>query len=389
MQPEQFQDNTRHQLIRVGQGQAAYWAFVPDPLPPRIVFSDILVQTLSKADRAIGELAGLGRMVPNPSLLVRPFMRREAVLSSRIEGTQAGITDVYAYEAGQLYSPGFRPTASEADILEVLNYVKALEYGLERVNSLPLSKRLIRELHEQLMTGVRGEYATPGEFRRSQNWIGPPGCILNEASFVPPPIEVMHHALDAFETYLHQEDTTPPLIRLAFIHYQFEAIHPFVDGNGRIGRLLISLLLAHWNILPIPLLYLSAFFERHRQTYYDLLLKVSQRGVWQDWILFFLEGIAQQAQDAINRAKRLQDLQLNWRNRLQQAGVSGLLPGVAEYLFELPIVSANDITNRFGVSHPTAMKVLRRLQALDILQEATDRDRHRIYFCRPILEILN
>jgi Fic family protein len=239
------------------------------------------------------------------------------------------------------------------------------------------------------MKGVRGGYATPGEFRRTQNWIEPPRSTLNEATYVPPPAEAMHEALDSLEQYLHQENIHPPLVRLAFIHYQFEAIHPFVDGNGRIGRLLISLLLAHWQILPIPLLYLSAFFERHRQAYYDLLLAVSQQGAWERWLNFFLEGVAEQAQDAILRAKQLQDLQLAWQNQLHQARASGLLSGIAAYLFELPIISAQDIVTHFAVSHPTAMKALHRLVEMKIIEEVERKGRSRVYFARPILEILS
>ena len=245
MNPDDFRTSTSGRVIRVGQGQSAYWAFVPNPLPPPLTLDTALIRWLSEADRALGELAGLGRALPNPHLLISPFIRREAVLSSRIEGTQADLADLYAFEAGQLALPGFKPAPSEADVREVANYVRALEYGLERLSTLPVSLRLIREVHARLMEGVRGESATPGEFRRTQNWIGAPGCTLNEATYVPPPVEEMHAALDAFEKYLHTEDELPPLVRLALIHYQFEAIHPFVDGNGRIGRLLLSLLLVH------------------------------------------------------------------------------------------------------------------------------------------------
>jgi Fic family protein len=199
------------------------------------------------------------------------------VLSSRIEGTQANITDLYAYEASQLPLPGLEPAPPESDVREVLNYVRALEYGLERLNTLPVSLRLIRELHERLMTGVRGEHAAPGEFRRTQNWIGPGNRTLNEAPFVPPPVPQMHECLDSLEKYLHSDDVYPPLVRLALFHYQFEAIHPFLDGNGRIGRLLLSLLLIEWKLLPLPLLYLSVYFHRYRQEYYDLLITVSER----------------------------------------------------------------------------------------------------------------
>lgn len=217
MNPERVGGSSAGRVIQVGHGEAAYGAFVPYSLPPRFAIDHHLLRQLSEADRALGDLAGLGRTMPNPHLLICPFLRREAVLSSRIEETQ-----------------------------EVYNYVRALEYGLEPLKTLPVSLRLIRELHERLMEGVRDERATSREFRRSQNWIGPPGCTLKEAIFVPPPVEEMHPALEAFEKYLHSEDEYPPLIRLAFIHYQFEAIHPFLEGNGRIGRLLISLLLVSW-----------------------------------------------------------------------------------------------------------------------------------------------
>ena len=388
MNPDDFRTSTSGRVIRVGQGQSAYWAFVPNPLPPPLTLDTALIRWLSEADRALGELAGLGRALPNPHLLISPFIRREAVLSSRIEGTQADLADLYAFEAGQLALPGFKPAPSEADVREVANYVRALEYGLERLSTLPVSLRLIREVHARLMEGVRGESATPGEFRRTQNWIGAPGCTLNEATYVPPPVAEMHAALDAFEKYLHTEDELPPLVRLALIHYQFEAIHPFVDGNGRIGRLLLSLLLGHWNLLPLPLLYLSAFFEKHRQTYYDLLLAVSARGAWNEWIVFFLRGVAEQARDAILRAKRLQDLQLAWRTKYQRARGAGLLLGIVDTLFALPALTPGQVARQFNVSHPAAMQALRRLEQDQILREVSGKQRHRLYLAIEILQVL-
>jgi Fic family protein len=387
MDPERFTDSTAGRVIQVGRGQEAYWAFVPHDLPPALDWDKKLVLALAEAERSLGELAGLGRIIPNPHLLVGPFIRREAVLSSRIEGTETDIADLYGYEAGQLPLPGLgRPGASESDAREVLNYVRALEYGLERLNTLPVSLRLIRELHERLMEGVRGERATPGEFRRSQNWIGRPGCTLNEADFVPPAPSQMRTGLEAFESYLHEKDDQPELVRLAFIHYQFEAIHPFLDGNGRIGRLLLSLLLVHWGLLPLPLLYLSAFFERHRDEYYDLLMAVSERGAWKEWVEFFLRGVAEQARDAVGRAKRLQDLQIEWRRQLQDIGVSGWLLGLADLLFETPLVSAQVVQNRFGVSHPTAMKGLRRLEGMGIVREITGKERNKLYLSTAVVD---
>jgi Fic family protein len=330
----------------------------------------------------------VGRTTPNPHLLIGPFMRREAVLSSRIEGTQADIVDLYAYEVGQLPLPGMELSPSEADVREVLNYVRALEYGLERLNTLPVSLRLIRELHERLLAGVRGEHATPGEFRRRQNWIGRPGCTLNEATFVPPPVPQMRDALDAFEKYLHVGDVHPPLVRLAMVHFQFEAIHPFVDGNGRIGRLLISLLLVQWDLMPLPLLYLSAFFHRHRQDYYELLMAVSERGAWLDWIFFFLRGVAEQAQDAIFRAKRLQDLQAAWRQRLTRPRGSALPLRLAESLFASPVLTIPEAQRLLGVTYPSAQRNVQKLVEAGILRQVGESSYGRTFVATEILQVI-
>lgn len=387
MDPKRFRRNPSGRIVQTGQGDAAYWSFIPQPLPPRLDIDLGLLRVLSDADRALGELAGLGRMLPNPRLLISPFIRREAVSSSRIEGTQADVFDLYAYEAGQLAFPGFKPAAPESDVREVINYVHALEYGLQRLDTLPVSSRLMRELHERLMTGVRGEHLTPGEFRRSPNWIGPPGSRLTDAPYVPPPVAEMTEALSALENYLHDDTTHPPLIRVALIHYQFEAIHPFLDGNGRIGRLLIILLLVHWGILPLPLLYLSAYFERYRQDYYDLLLAVSERSAWPDWLRFFLTGIVEQSKDAIVRAKQLQDLGKEWHGRIQRARGTGTMHSVVDLLLEQPILSAVDLVNRFGITHQTAMNTLRRLEELGFLEEYTGRQRSQQFLASAILNI--
>lgn len=384
MNPDTFRNSTAGQVFHVGQGEAAYWAFVPNPLPPDLTFDAELVRALSEADRALGELAGLGRTLSNPNILIQPFIRREAVLSSRIEGTQASLADVYAYEA-QLSHKIIPPNS---DVREVVNYVRALEYGLHRLETLPLSLRLLREMHSRLMEGIHGEAAQPGEFRHTQNWIGRPGCTLAEATFVPPPPTEMLTALNAFEHYLHSEDAYPPLLRLVFIHYQFEAIHPFIDGNGRIGRLLLTLLLVKRNLLPTPLLYLSAYFEHHREAYYAHLLAVSQRGAWRDWALFCLRGMSEQAHDANLRAKRLQDLQTQWRRKFQKSRSAGLLLGIIDQLFEQPYITATLVQNQFNVTHQTAMKALRQLEAQKIIVEETGQERNRIYVVEPILDIV-
>src|SRR5436309_5025335 len=327
MQPSDFTEKAPGRPIKTAQD---YWAFVPQPLPPALEIDWDLANTLSEADRSLSELSGVARTLPNPHLLIAPFVRREAVLSSRIEGTQAGFSDLLFFEA----APSAKPPIE--DVKEVANYVSALEHGLARLKDLPVSLRLIREMHERLMHGVRGDTMTPGEFRRSQNWIGPPGCTLADAAFVPPPVAEMTQALRDFEKYLHEPPVLPPLVRLALIHYQFEAIHPFLDGNGRIGRLLITLLLCAEGLLPQPLLYLSAYFERHRLEYYRLLLAVSQSGGWSEWICFFLRGVAEQSNDAIRRSDRLLQLMQDYRERLQSARTSALLLQLVDRLFMTP-----------------------------------------------------
>jgi Fic family protein len=356
------------------------WAFVPHPLPPALTWTPDLINALSEADRALGELAGLGRTLVNPNLLVRPFMRREAVLSSRIEGTQTTLTDLYAYEGQQLSL--FEPPP---DVREVHNYVQALEYGLKRLRGFPLSLRLIREVHARLMEGVRGEEMTPGQFRRRQDCIGPPGCSLAEATFVPPPAPQMHEALDAFERFLHADSGLPPLVRLGLIHYQFEAIHPFLDGNGRIGRLLLTLLLCAWELLPEPLLYLSAYFEAHRQAYYDHLLAVSQEGSWEAWLRFFLEGVAEQSRDALVRARRLQDLRERYREQFQAEQTSARLLQVVDLLFDQPLTTVTRVAETLDVHFASASQYVQRLEEAGVLREITGQARNRVYRADEVL----
>ena len=380
MKAEDFRKNTAGQVVRTRQG---YWAFQPNPLPPVLDWSSELIASLSGADRALGQLAGLGRALPNPYLLVRPFVRREAVLSSRIEGTRASLADLYTYEAVQM--PLFEMAG---DVREVQNYVLALEYGLDRLKELPLSLRLIRELHSHLMAGVRGEYWTPGEFRRSQNWIGPPGSSLENARYIPPPVDEMHQALDQFEDFLHVASNIPALIRLGLIHYQFEAIHPFLDGNGRIGRLLISLLLCAWKLLPQPLLYLSAYFETDREAYYEQLLKVSQVGAWEAWLVYFLTGVKTQSEDAILRIQRLLDLQQRLRARFQTARASARVLQVVDLLFEKPVVTIQQVSDRLDVYFPSAQRYVEQLEAEGVLREITGQARNRIYRADEILRAI-
>ena len=380
MNLEDFKKTISGQMVTIPEGG---FAFVPNPLPPmRLTWDSELVESLSTADRALGELAGIGRSLPNPHLLVRPFLRREAVLSSRIEGTQASLSDVLAYEAIQL--PLFD---APDDVREVHNYVRALEYGLERMSSLPVSLRLIRELHSILLEGVRGEQFRAGEFRQGQNFIGPPGSHLATATYVPPPPKEMLKALQQLELYINEPSNLPPLIRLGLIHYQFEAIHPFPDGNGRLGRLLISMLLCAWNILPQPLLYLSAFFEANRRDYYAHLRGVTEKGNWNAWLIFFLSGVSSQALDAAARVKRINDLRENYRQRFQQGRSAARLLQVVDLLFARPLISVRTVEMELGLPYPTAERYIDELVKQGILV-GTGKARNRVFKADEILQVI-
>lgn len=357
-----------------------YTAFIPDPLPPKLTWTPELTRALSDADRLIGKLGGQGIRLPNPHLLIRPFVRREAVLSSRIEGTRSSLGELLAAEAGAAVE------RSPADLREVGNYVVALEYGIKRLNSLPLSLRLIRELHERLMKDVRGGHATPGQFRRSQNWIGPPGCTLENAVYVPPPPSEFMSCLGEWEKFL-QDRSLPPLVQAGMVHSKFEAIHPFVDGNGRIGRLLIILFLIERKILPAPLLYLSAFFEATRRDYYDRLQGVVERSEWVEWLHYFLNGVARQSEDALGRAERINGLLENWRKAV--ADKQSKLPGrLIELLAANPYLTLKKASRQLKVAFTTVQRAVERLEKLGIVMEVSGAERNRVYCAKKILQIL-
>jgi Fic family protein len=375
MNPSDFRDPSAGRVI---QAPGGYAAFVPAPLPPDLAYDSALVLLLSRADAALSELSGLGRQLPNPHLLIAPYVRREAVLSSRIEGTRASLSDLLLDEA--------EPERSgDGDVREVRNYVAALEHGLERLRDLPLSLRLVRELHEHLMRGVRGDQATPGEFRRSQNWIGPAGSTPATAPYVPPPPDEMMECLASWEGFLHDRERLPDLIQCALMHEQFEAIHPFLDGNGRVGRLLITLFLVERARLSQPLLYLSDYIEAHRQEYYDRLQRVRTDGDWPGWLRFFLVGVEETARSAIRQASRLMDLREFYRQRLSRK------PNALRLLDELfvnPYLTAARATQILNVSNPTARQAIALLQGEGLLAEMTGRSWGRIYLARPILEAI-
>ena len=360
--------------------QGGYSAFVPAPLPPEFDWTAKLIGALSDADRLVGRLAGEGGRLPNPHILIRPFVRREAVLSSKIEGTQATLGELLAAEAGAAVD------RSPEDLQEVGNYVVALEHGISRLKKLPLCVRLTRELHEKLMTGVRGHHAAPGRFRTIQNWIGKPGSTIATASYIPPPPGEVEPCLAAWEKFLH-ESTLPPLVTIALAHYQFEAVHPFLDGNGRVGRLLITLFLIERQILPTPLLYLSAFFEASRRDYYDSLRGVSERGAWNDWLEYFLLGIARMSEDALNRATRINQLLGQWQRTVSGDSSNNPLR-VVELLGANPFVTMKGTAETLGIAFTTAQRTIERLERAGIVKQVGEAKRGRVYCANALLHIL-
>lgn len=379
MTPNDFSAEKSGRLLNAPQ---EYLAFVPNPLPPPINIDMELALALSKADAALSELSGLGGQLPNPHLLISPYIRREAVLSSRIEGTKASLSDLLIDEIEDNNSR--RP--ANADIQEIRNYAYALEHGITLLPELPLSLRLIREIHAKLMTGVRGDKATPGEFRRTQNWIGPAGSTPMTAAFVPPPVAEMHECLDEWEKFLHVHDVIPDLIQCAMMHVQFETIHPFLDGNGRVGRLLVTFFLLERKRLSQPLLYLSAFIDAHKNDYYDLLQRVRTHGDWIPWIRFFLQGVTETATAAGIQAKELHRLREQYRAQLRDKPNALVL---IDNLFINPYMTIGRAAKILGKTHPTAKATITAMEDGRILREMTGRQWGRFYVCQPVLDALD
>lgn len=381
MKKSDFTKNSSGKIIITSKG---YLAFIPNPLPPKVGWSNKLMQALSKADRSLAKLAEIGNNFPVPEVVVRPFIRKEAVWSSQIEGTRTSFQELLSFEARQLSLFG-----DAEDAKEVHNYVKAIHYGLERLIALPMSSRLIREIHGVLMKGVRGDTMTPDEFRKSQNWIGRPGATIENTRYVPPPVEEMNACFSDLEKFIHGNSDLPPLLRIGLIHYQFEAIHPFLDGNGRIGRLLISLLLVAWGLMSQPLLYLSNYIEAYRQEYYERLLAVSQKGDWEAWLLFFLEGVRSQAEDASLRINKLQELRLRYYQSVAKDRSRGKLERFIDYLIGTPITSINQARESLEIgSFTTIQRLIDKLCGMAILEEITGKSRNRIFRANEILRVL-
>lgn len=359
-------------------------AFIPLPLPPEppVVMDGELQNLLSRADRALGRLDGSIRTLPNPDLFVFMYVRKEAVLSSQIEGTQSSLNDLLEAEA-EIFDPD-RPR----DVEEVLAYVRAMNYGLTRLDTLPLSIRLIREIHAELMAGVRGANRQPGELRKIQNWIGPAGCTQGEASFVPPPPQRVEALLHELELFLHDE-TLPALITIGLAHVQFETIHPFLDGNGRVGRLLIAYLLYQREILETPVLYISHYFKRHRAEYYDRLQAVRDEGDWEGWLRFFLTGVQETAREATDTARHIVELREAHRGLITErfGRVAGNAHKVLEQLYEKPIITVQDIVQLTGVSYPAANNLMRKFVDHGLLYEITGNARNRQFRYAPYIDL--
>lgn len=364
-----------------------YQAFVPNRLPPDppLQMDDEMQYLLSAADRKLGRLDGIIRILPNPDLFLAMYVKKEAVLSSQIEGTQASLVDVLDKPDSNEPDPN-----KKFDVEDVVNYVKAMNYGIKRLDTLPLSLRLIREIHSILLQGVRGSDRRPGEFRSSQNWIGPTGCTLNTATFVPPPVEEMNSAMADLELFFYDNRFIPPLIKIAMIHAQFETIHPFLDGNGRVGRLLITFWLCQQEILSKPLLYLSYYFKQNRTEYYDRLMNVRLHGDWENWVKFFLKGIASTAEGATTSATKILAIKERYSQILaQQSGSNSNYQRLLDILFERPIISRKNVTDLLNVSSPTAGAIIDTFVELKILKDDTpDRQRNKQYLFSEYISIM-
>lgn len=381
MHPTQFSANSPGSCRKTLEG---YFAYTPGPLPPDLPLDWELIGLISGANQALGELSGAGQLLPNPHLLIRPYLRREAILSSRIEDTHADMKQLALFEEAD-------ENDAVTGVREVANYVRALQYGLRRLAELPISTRLIKELHEILLKDVRGgeSVKTPGEFRRSQNWIGPKGCTLAEATFVPPPHHEIGQCLGDLENFIHGDHPEPALVKAALIHYQFEAIHPFLDGNGRIGRLLITLYLSQQRCLTQPLLYLSGFFDETRDDYYRLLLAVSQKGAWRDWVEYFLRGVRLQAQRASLDTQKILERYEYYQGKLKEGKrVPQEAARILDHIFANPFISIARHAKRVDVSYHVAQRGVEFWIENGLLQETTGQRRNRIFVAQEIFKIM-
>lgn len=374
---EDFSTNAPGTLVAISPGsRESGLAYVPDLLGPQLELDAALLALHEQAMFALGDLNGLGRRLPNPNLLIRPFVGREALSSTRIEGTRADYGQLVLFEAD--------PVAPTDDIREVINYVHALDIAWQRPADRPISVSFIRELHQALLHDVRGGARNPGAVRSMPVWIGAPNDTVQSARFVPPPPSELIRLLDDLVAYASSPPELPSLLHLAVIHYQFETIHPFEDGNGRLGRLLLPVLLHEWGFLREPLLYLSAYFEDHRDAYFDHLFNVNRQGDWRTWLAFFIEAIRIQAMDAVARGNALLDLREHYRQRYQTSQTARILP-ILDRLFERPTITVSEAATAANVSFPAASRNIGKLLSDGMLVEQTNRQRNRIFLAPQIM----
>ncbi len=384
MERDDFDETAPGEIVPTTTPKGTYSAFRPDPLPPSIT-TEQLITPLAEATQALGRLHGIGPRVGSREILIEPFVRKEALESSQIEGTHATLSDIYAYEAGQ---EALIDEDRRQETQEVVNYLHALTHGLDAITAGdPITTELLCEMHDRLLSGVRGDEANPGELRTTQNFIGSTPYI-QDARYVPPPPNEIPDLLEDLLGYANQETNLHPLLRIGLIHYQFETIHPFLDGNGRLGRLLISLLLQRDSLLPEPYLYLSSYFNARRSDYVDHLLAVSQRGDWEEWLLFFLRGVQSQADEAHQRANLLVDLREDYQQRYQSERSENILELVMR-LFEDPYLDVNTAADWLDVEYSTANRLIGQLEDDGILEELTGKDRNRFYRASEVFQIIN
>lgn len=358
-----------------------YLTFIPQVLPPKITLDSEIVLALSKADAKLGKLSGVGFLLPNPNLLILPYLKKEAIMSSRIEGTRISLSELFLTEA-----KGNEENVPDA--LEVMNYVKAVNYGLEKIEKEPITIELIREMHNILMKGVRGENKHPGEFRKIQNWIGPSNSKPQEAQFVPPPPEEVPRLLQELISYLNTDDRLPLLMKCSLMHYQFETIHPFCDGNGRIGRSLITLYLCKKRLIIRPLLYLSGYFEAHKREYINLLLNTNKEGKFEEWIKFFLDAVATQSEDALQRVAKMQKLREEYRQKTQESCNTTAITKLIDQLFINPFITITTAGEVLGVTYPTAKRLIDNLVKIGILSSSQKAQRNKVFVAHEILSII-
>lgn len=372
--------NRAGELVNNLSGDAAYKSFKPSALPPKLNIDNDMLKKLVEANRDLIRLDTAAKLIPGSELFISMYVRKEALISSQIEGTQCTLDDVLDPKLD---------TNANLDVADVVNYVKACSYAIERLEKLPLCKRLFREIHGQLLSGVRGQEKNPGEFRRSQNWIGAANCSLKEARFIPPNVDDMNQAMDELELYMNESDDYDPLIRISLIHYQFETIHPFLDGNGRVGRLLILLYLMQQGLLSNPIIYISYFLKKNQIEYYDRISEVRRSGNYEQWISFFLEAVSAAAKDSLDTVEKLNALHEQNVKKLPKTSRSNdNVRKLFDYIEQFPIIDIKKTSEAFGISYNTVSSAIKKLEQIGILKQTTNASRNRVFSYEDYLHIL-